>query len=145
MSTPRPTLDRRFLATLALVVTTIAAALVGPAVLAPSSAPQASAAVYGSCTVSRCPAARDARAGWQRQGFPTTRGWRTWANGKWNFAGGRFNNYEGQLPKGATYYEYDVYPRNKGAARDAFRIVVNKSTGATWFSPNHYTDFHRLT
>jgi ribonuclease T1 len=45
---------------------------------------------------------------------------------------------------GATYYEYDVIPRNKGAARDAKRIIINRSTGVTWYSPNHYTDFYRL-
>ena len=47
-------------------------------------------------------------------------------------------------PSGATYHEYDVYSRARGAARDAYRIVVNRSTGAVWFSPNHYTDFYRL-
>jgi len=48
------------------------------------------------------------------------------------------------LPSGATYYEYDVYPRACNASRDAYRIVVNKSTGATWFSPDHYANFYRL-
>jgi hypothetical protein len=37
-----------------------------------------------------------------------------------------------------------VYSRAKGAARDAYRIVVNRGTGVVWFSPNHYTDFYRL-
>ena len=46
--------------------------------------------------------------------------------------------------RGATYSEYDVYPRAKGAHRDAFRIVVNRKTKMTWFSPNHYTDFYKL-
>jgi hypothetical protein len=40
--------------------------------------------------------------------------------------GGRFCNREGQLPS-ATCSEYDVYSRNRGAARDAYRIVVNRS------------------
>ncbi|MEU7772475.1 ribonuclease domain-containing protein [Micromonospora taraxaci] len=92
---------------------------------------------------------RDARAASGRtcrraKGFPTSRGWYSWSGGKSNFAGGQFYNYEGQLPTNATYNEYDVYPRTQGAARDAYRIVVNRSTGVTWFSPNHYTDFYRL-
>jgi hypothetical protein len=104
----------------------------------------ANAAVYGSCTISRCADARTAKSIWASKGYPTTRGWYSWPDGKYNFAGGRFYNREGQLPSGATYYEYDVYSRSQGAARDAYRIVVNRSTGVAWFSPNHYTDFYRL-
>ncbi|RVX45854.1 ribonuclease [Nonomuraea polychroma] len=104
----------------------------------------ANAAVYGSCTISRCADARTAKSIWASKGYPTTRGWYSWPDGKYNFAGGRFYNREGQLPSGATYYEYDVYSRPYGAARDAYRIVVNRSTGVAWFSPNHYTDFYRL-
>ncbi|MFC3502635.1 ribonuclease domain-containing protein [Micromonospora krabiensis] len=135
---------RRRTATLALLVAMVAAALVGPSVVAPTLTDSASAAVYSSCTISRCADARTARSGWSAKGFPTSRGWYSWSGGLSNFAGGRFYNYEGQLPANATYYEYDVYPRQSGAARDAYRIVVNKSTGATWFSPNHYGDFYRL-
>jgi ribonuclease T1 len=134
----------RSLALVALLMALVAAALVGPAVLAPSRAPQAEAGVYGSCTVSRCADARTARAGWQQRGFPTSRGWYSWSGGRYNFAGGQFYNNGRQLPSGASYSEYDVYPRAKGTHRDAYRIVVNRSTGATWFSPNHYTDFYRL-
>ncbi|MGI5285415.1 ribonuclease domain-containing protein [Nonomuraea polychroma] len=104
----------------------------------------ANAAVYGSCTISRCADARTAKSIWASKGYPTTRGWYSWPDGKYNFAGGRFYNREGQLPSGATYHEYDVYSRSQGAARDAYRIVVNRSTGVAWFSPNHYTDFYRL-
>nr|WP_260407636.1 ribonuclease domain-containing protein [Planomonospora venezuelensis] len=104
----------------------------------------ASASVYNSCTVSRCSDARSAKAIWAGKGYPTGRGWYSWPDGRYNFAGGRFYNREGQLPGGATYQEYDVYSRARGAARDAYRIVVNRSTGAAWFSPNHYTDFYRL-
>jgi hypothetical protein len=129
---------------LLLLVAVVAAVLVGPAVVAPTYTSSASAAVYSSCTMSRCADARAARSGWASRGFPTSRGWYSWSGGLYNFAGGQFMNYEGQLPAGATYYEYDVYPRQYGAARDAYRIVVNKSTGATWFSPNRYTDFYRL-
>ncbi|MEV6376852.1 ribonuclease domain-containing protein [Micromonospora musae] len=136
--------NRRLPATLALLVAMVAAALVGPSVVAPKLTDSASAAVYSSCTISRCADARTARSGWAAKGFPTTRTWYSWSGGLSNFAGGRFYNYEGQLPTNATYYEYDVYPRTQGAARDAYRIVVNKSTGATWFSPNHYGDFYRI-
>ncbi|MBB5874121.1 guanyl-specific ribonuclease Sa [Allocatelliglobosispora scoriae] len=122
-----------------LVAVTLVAAVVAPVAAAP-----ASAAVYSSCTISRCADARAAQAGWSAKGYPTTSGWYAWSGGKYNYTGGRFYNREGQLPAGATYYEYDVYARTKGAARDAYRIVVNRSTGVTWFSPNHYTDFYRL-
>ncbi|MEO3747910.1 ribonuclease domain-containing protein [Plantactinospora sp. B5E13] len=118
--------------------------LVGPAVVVPTYTSSASAAVYSSCTMARCADARTARSGWAAKGFPTARNWYSWSGGLANFAGGQFYNREGQLPAGATYHEYDVYPRTQGAARDAYRIVVNRSTGVTWFSPNHYTDFYRL-
>jgi hypothetical protein len=107
----------------------------------------ADASVYKSCTISKkqCAAARSARSIWASKGYPTRRGWNSWPVGKkYNFAGGRFDNREGELPRGATYSEYDVYPRAKGAHRDAFRIVVNRKTKMTWFSPNHYTDFYKL-
>ncbi|GAB3146925.1 ribonuclease domain-containing protein [Microbispora hainanensis] len=104
----------------------------------------AHASVYNSCTISRCADARSANAIWAGKGYPTSSGWYSWPDGRYNYTGGRFYNREGQLPGGATYYEYDVYSRARGASRDAYRIVVNRSTGVTWFSPNHYTDFYRL-
>jgi ribonuclease T1 len=128
----------------ALLIAVLAALLVGPSVVIPARVPNADATVYRSCTIARCADAREARAGWAELDFPTTRGWRAWPSGRYNFAGGRFRNAEKQLPAGATYYEYDVYPRAKGAARDAYRIVVARSSGAAWFSPNHYGDFYRL-
>lgn len=143
-STPAAGRARRAVGALALVAAMVAAAVVGPSVVTPRLAEPAHAAVYSSCTMSRCADARAARSTWAAKGFPTTRGWYSWSGGLYNFAGGRFYNYEGQLPTNATYYEYDVYPRAYGAPRDAYRIVVNRSTGATWFSPNHYTDFYRL-
>ncbi|MET8195261.1 ribonuclease domain-containing protein [Micromonospora sp. NPDC005686] len=135
---------RRALAASALVTAVAAAALVAPSTVSTRLAEPAAAAVYGSCTQSRCADARTARSGWSARSFPTSRGWYSWSGGQCNFAGGRFYNYEGQLPTGATYYEYDVYPRACNASRDAYRIVVNKSTGATWFSPDHYANFYRL-
>jgi hypothetical protein len=127
-----------------LLAAMVLASAVAPSVVAPAQDSHAYAAVYNTCTMSRCADARAARAGWQSRGWPTTRGWYSWSGSLSNFAGGRYYNYEGELPTGATYYEYDVYPRTRGAARDAYRIVVNRSTGVTWFSPNHYTDFYRI-
>ncbi|GHJ17056.1 MULTISPECIES: ribonuclease domain-containing protein [unclassified Micromonospora] len=135
---------RRALAASALVTAVAAAALVAPATVSTRLAEPAEAAVYSSCTLSRCADARTARSGWSAKSFPTSRGWYSWSGGQCNFAGGQFYNREGQLPTNATYYEYDVYPRACNAARDAYRIVVNKSTGATWFSPDHYANFYRL-
>ncbi|ROO85632.1 ribonuclease [Actinocorallia herbida] len=125
--------------TLSAAVVAGASALSGVVAVTP-----AHAAVYSTCTLSTCAAARTARANWSAKGFPTTAGWYSWPDGKYNYTGGRHYNREGQLPTNATYYEYDVYSRAQGAARDAYRIVVNRSTGATWFTPNHYTDFYKL-
>ncbi|MBB5079010.1 ribonuclease domain-containing protein [Nonomuraea endophytica] len=123
-------------------LTVILAALVS--LIGVASVAPAHAAVYNSCTMSRCADARTAKSIWASKGYPTTRTWYSWPDGRSNFAGGRFYNREGQLPSGATYHEYDVYSRTQGAPRDAYRIVVNRGTGVTWFSPNHYTDFYRL-
>ena len=106
--------------------------------------PAADATVYSSCTISRCADARSANSVWQSKGYPGTRGWNNWPNGQCNFAGGTFYNREGELPSGHSYREFDVYPRSCGASRDAYRIVVDRTTGAVYFSPNHYSDFHRL-
>ncbi|GAA1833532.1 ribonuclease domain-containing protein [Luedemannella flava] len=126
---------------ISLVLAVLLGGVVGPAVAETA----AYATVYDSCDMPRCADARAAHDEWAGYGYPTTRGWHPWSGGQSNFAGGQFFNYEGQLPAGATYYEYDVYPRAEGASRDAYRIVVNTSTDTTWFSPNHYTDFYRLT
>jgi hypothetical protein len=121
------------------------AGVTAPSVLAPTRDGAAYASVYDSCTMSRCADARAARSGWAARGWPTTRGWYPWSGSLSNFAGGTFHNYEGELPAGGTYGEYDVYPRRHHAPRDAYRIVINRSTGATWFTPNHYKDFYRIT
>ncbi|MEV0133876.1 ribonuclease domain-containing protein [Dactylosporangium sp. NPDC050688] len=134
----------RLLAQLTLALVLVAGLVAGPAVVAPSTADAAHASVYSSCTISGCADARTARSGWSSLGFPTARNWYRWPYGKYNFAGGQFYNREGQLPAGATYYEYDVIPRNQGAARDAKRIIVNRGTGVTWYSPDHYVNFYRL-
>jgi ribonuclease T1 len=64
--------------------------------------------------------------------------------GVYAFAGGRYRNHEGRLPLGTTYYEYDVYPRNRGTARDGYRLVVDAAGETAWFTPNHYLDFYRV-
>ncbi|MEV0401445.1 ribonuclease domain-containing protein [Actinoallomurus sp. NPDC050550] len=122
-----------------LAVTFAAASVTGVVTTIP-----AHASVYNSCTISRCADARSASSIWASKGYPASSGWYSWPDGKYNYTGGRFDNREGELPSGATYNEYDVYSRAKGAHRDAYRIVVNRSSGVVWFSPNHYTDFYQL-
>ncbi|NDU71549.1 ribonuclease N [Actinomadura sp. DSM 109109] len=104
----------------------------------------AGATVYNSCTVSRCSDGRYAASVWAGKGWPSGSGWYTWPDGRYNYTGGVYHNYDGQLPSGASYHEYDVYSRSKGAARDAYRIV-HGSTGTVYFSPNHYSDFYKLS
>ncbi|WP_459721699.1 ribonuclease domain-containing protein [Actinophytocola sp. KF-1] len=127
---------KRFAVTLAALASILGVSLV--------VTPAADAAVYGSCTMSRCDAARSAKTIWQSKGYPGARGWYSWPNGQCNFAGGTFYNREGQLPSGHSYREFDVYPRACGASRDAYRIIVDLSAGVVYFSPNHYADFYRL-
>lgn len=124
---------------LLVAFTAIAATLSITAVTSP-----AYATVYDSCTMSRCADAASADSTWSSLGYPTSRGWVSWPSGGCSYAGGEYYNYDGQLPSGDTFYEYDVYPRSCGAHRDAYRIVVDFDTGAVWFSPNHYTDFYQL-
>jgi ribonuclease T1 len=135
---------RRLFAAFALLFALSGGLLVGPAVLAPTHTPAAEAAVYDTCTISRCSAARTARSGWSQLGWPLTSGWYVWPYGQYNYTGGTFQNREGELPANASYNEYDVYPRSKGASRDAYRIVVNRSTKETWFTPDHYVTFYKL-
>jgi guanyl-specific ribonuclease Sa len=132
---------RRLLVSAVAVVALSAAAYAGPAVLAPTAA---QASVHSTCTISRCSAARTARSGWTQLGWPLSSGWYSWPYGQYNYTGGTFQNREGYLPSGAAYNEYDVYSRNRGAARDAYRIVVNRSTKETWFTPDHYVNFYKL-
>ena len=104
----------------------------------------ASATVYGSCTISRCSDGRYAASVWAGKGWPAASGWYSWPDGLYNYSGGVYHNYDGQLPSSATYHEYDVYSRNKGASRDAYRIV-HGSTGAVYFSPDHYSNFYKIS
>jgi len=141
---PRPSRLRRLLSAVALAFALTGGSLVVPAVVAPTTTAAAEATVYSTCTLSRCSAARTARTGWSSLGWPTSAGWYSWPYGQYNYTGGTFQNRERQLPTNATYSEYDVYPRARGAARDAYRIVVNRSTRETWFTPDHYVNFYKL-
>ncbi|HEX6471419.1 MAG TPA: ribonuclease domain-containing protein [Streptosporangiaceae bacterium] len=132
--------SRRFRAKRLAVALVAVASLSGiPAVTSP-----AHASVHTTCTISRCPDAVSANSIWSAKGYPTSRGWYNWPNGQCSFAGGQYQNREMELPLGDLYYEYDVYPRSCGAARDAYRIVVDFDSGSVWFTPNHYTDFYQL-
>ncbi|MGW4212141.1 ribonuclease domain-containing protein [Lentzea sp. NPDC004789] len=135
MRTLQPNRTHRLLAALAIVASVLG--------LTAAVAPAASAGVYSSCTQSRCSAARSANSTWQSLGYPD-KGWYAWPTGKYNYTGGQFFNREGQLPAGHTYQEFDVYPRARGAARDAYRIVLDNTNGNVYFSPDHYSNFYRL-
>ncbi|WP_236792645.1 ribonuclease domain-containing protein [Amycolatopsis sp. GM8] len=125
---------KKSLAVVALLFSLLGTVLVVPA----------EASVYDSCSVSGCSAARTAYNGWNQLGFPRSAGWYSWPYGQYNYTGGRFQNREGELPAGDTFYEYDVNPRARGAARDAARIVRDVTTGVVWFTPDHYVNFYRI-
>lgn len=133
---PGPTWTTR----LAVAIAAVASVLGLSVVITPT----ADATVFSSCTMSRCADARSANSIWRSKGYPSTRGWYSWPDGRCNFTGGVFRNDEGQLPRNDSFQEFDVYPRACGAARDAYRIVLDRNTGVVWFSPNHYTDFYRI-
>lgn len=124
---------------LVVAIITIASMFAVSAVTTP-----AHATVYSSCDIAGCSDAASANSTWSSLGYPTSRGWYDWPDGQCSFAGGEYYNYDGQLPSGDTFYEYDVYPRACGAHRDAYRIVVDFNTGEVWYSPDHYTDFYHL-
>ncbi|WP_369373965.1 ribonuclease domain-containing protein [Promicromonospora sp. Populi] len=122
----------------------VLSAMVGVTAVDVSTAPAAGAAVFNSCTHSGCAEAYSSRSTWSSLGYPSTRGWVSWPNGQCNYAGGVHRNAEGQLPAGHSYLEFDVTPRACGAARQAYRLILDQTTGVTYFSPNHYTDFYRM-
>jgi hypothetical protein len=104
----------------------------------------ADASVFNSCTHSGCAEAYSSNSIWSSKGYPSTRGWVSWPNGQCNYAGGVHRNSEGQLPAGHSYLEFDVTPRACGAARQSYRLVLDRTTGVVYFSPNHYGDFYRM-
>jgi hypothetical protein len=119
-------------------------AMVGFVAAGVTAAPAAEARVYDSCTHSGCAEAYSSNSIWRSKGYPSTRGWVSWPNGLCNFAGGVHRNSEGQLPAGHSYLEFDVTPRACGAARQSYRLVLDRTTGVVYFSPNHYGDFYRM-
>ena len=125
---------------LLVAVATVAGFVVGGV----SVAPVAQADVYDSCTHHGCAEAYDSEATWRSTGYPSSRGWYDWPTGQCNYAGGTHQNREGQLPSGHSYLEFDVTPRACGASRQAYRLVVDRTTGTVYFSPNHYEDFYRM-
>ncbi|NUR57193.1 MAG: ribonuclease N [Catenulispora sp.] len=131
-----PSWTKRFAVALAATASTLTVSV--------AAGTPANAAVYNSCTISGCSAANSANNTWSSYGYPTSRGWYDWPDGECSYAGGEYYNYDGQLPSGDTFYEYDVYPRTCGAHRDAYRIVVDFNTGQVWYSPDHYSDFYQL-
>lgn len=133
---PRPTWTKRLTLTITVVVAMLGLALV--------TTPTANATVFNSCNLAGCANASSVNSIWQSMGYPSSRGWYNWPNGQCNFAGGTYFNNDGQLPSGDSFQEFDVNPRACGAHRDAVRIVVDRTTGVVWYSPNHYTDFYQL-
>jgi hypothetical protein len=124
-----------------LVVLTAMVGFVGGSV---AVAPASEADVFNSCTHSGCAEAYSSNSIWSSKGYPSTRGWVSWPDGQCNFAGGVHRNSEGQLPAGHSYLEFDVTPRACGAARQSYRLILDRTTGDTYFSPNHYADFYRM-
>ena len=59
-----------------------------------------------------------------------------------NIGGDRFQNREGHLPSGYTYYECDIGTRG-GSSRGARRIVFTTS-GIVYYTSDHYESFTRL-
>lgn len=62
------------------------------------------------------------------------------------YTGGRvFQNREGKLPQGGKYREYDVDPTPpKGQSRNSERIVVDETSGRTWYTDDHYSTFQEI-
>jgi guanyl-specific ribonuclease Sa len=55
---------------------------------------------------------------------------------------GNFRNLEGRLPRGRTYTESDIWPRERGG-RGAERLIFN-DTSAVWYTGDHYETMKRL-
>ena len=61
------------------------------------------------------------------------------------FQGGRlFRNREGMLPKGRTWYEFDVHPLQPGVSRGGERLVVDRSKQFFYYTRDHYRTFVRV-
>ena len=132
--------NRSLLAILALLLSALVT--VGGGV---ATAPAAHADYYPTCSHHGCAEAYDSTDTWESLGFPSSRGWYDWPpTGTCNFAGGTYRNYEGELPAGHSYLEFDVTPRACGAPRQAWRIVLDRTTGDVYFTPDHYSTFYLM-
>ncbi len=61
------------------------------------------------------------------------------------YKGGRvFRNREGILPKGKTYYEFDVYPNRPDVSRGAERLVVDQKKSVFYYTKDHYDTFVKI-
>ena len=61
------------------------------------------------------------------------------------FKGGKvFRNIEGRLPKGKTYYEFDVHPFTKGVSRGPERLVVDQQKSVFYYTKDHYNTFVQI-
>lgn len=61
------------------------------------------------------------------------------------FKGGReFRNREGKLPKGKTYYEYDVHPLRPGISRGPERLVIDQNKTVFYYTKDHYNTFIKI-
>lgn len=121
-----------------------AAVTVLPTSTTAATSATAAMSVWPTCSISGCAAAMSAHRIWADDGFPSRRGWYDWPNGKCNYAGGTYRNQEGELPSADRFREFDVKPRACGASRDAYRVVVDMTTGDAWYSPDHYTTFYEI-
>jgi guanyl-specific ribonuclease Sa len=80
---------------------------------------------------------------WAALNFPSGAAWHQIGTSQWIYGGAVHQNRERQLPTSGRYREYDaqIYTR-RGESRGAKRIIIDISTYAAWYSPNHYTDFY---
>ena len=71
----------------------------------------------------------------------TARGWQPLRGYK---GGKRFRNREGILPRGKTYYEFDVHPLRPGVSRGAERVVVDQEKSVFYYTKDHYNSFFKI-
>ena len=55
-----------------------------------------------------------------------------------------YENDNQALPEGGDYREYDIDPNVRGTPRNAERIVVDRNTGESWYTPDHYNTFQKM-
>lgn len=61
------------------------------------------------------------------------------------YKGGRvFRNREGALPKGKTYYEYDLHPYRPGLSRGGERLVADQQKSVFYYTKDHYGTFVKI-